>query len=443
MGGGIGLGMPFAPGDPMAVRASGGQADLALVWGGLNREGGVQRGMIRDGKRQGPVWCRAPVALDKAGRTVVTALNSGTRIELGHPWISLTSSGTLDLNCGGKVRFRGGRIDLEEAGGRWSGLPLKGPKPTVRMPGAPHRAGSLRSRAGRAGQPEDAGQRHLAVPEPQPGNQALLPYAGFGWWRVGVPICQWRVLCAARRFGSARWHTAGHQFLFGGQPGLRRSRHAARRPAPDTASEIARAVQDRLLAAVPVGVAVEVDWLPVRSAGIDLRTYAAPGADAAVVKDRINRALNPFLSPIPGAEWRGGWPLAAPCACLRRLAGRGLCPTCAVDHVTLRPCDPMQGAVATLGADCGRDGVRCAAKGRVMYRALDNSARWTRAPVPDGMASIATLAAHPCRSGRLAAVDQTGKVAVSQECGQGLVPFAVAPARRLKRPICLRLCPCA
>ena len=149
MGGGIGLGIPFAPGDPMAVRASGGQADLALVRGGLNREGGVQRGMIRDGKRQGLVWCRAPVALDKAGRTVVTALNSGTRIELGHPWISLTSSGTLDLNCGGKVRFRGGRIDLEEAGGRWSGLPLKGPKPTVRMPGAPHRAGSLRSR-GRA-----------------------------------------------------------------------------------------------------------------------------------------------------------------------------------------------------------------------------------------------------------------------------------------------------
>ena len=116
-GGGTGLAVPLDPGDPVLIACPEGDPELGIVLGALVRGSGPGAQVSGGRARTGQVWrgAGATVLIDEERGAIDLALDDGTRLTLDDNRIALKASGGLDLNCDGKVRIRGTRIDFEEA----------------------------------------------------------------------------------------------------------------------------------------------------------------------------------------------------------------------------------------------------------------------------------------------------------------------------------------
>ena len=116
-GTGLGLGAPLRAGDPALVASADGDPELGCVVGGLLRPGGPQDGCVDGESRTAMMWRGRglTVAMDEANGLLALRTDDGATVEMGKGEVQVTASDRLELNCSGRVRIRGSRIDFEEA----------------------------------------------------------------------------------------------------------------------------------------------------------------------------------------------------------------------------------------------------------------------------------------------------------------------------------------
>ncbi len=191
--------------------------------------------------------------------------------------------------------------------------------------------------------------------------------------------------------------------------------------------EMLDAVRARLVKAAPLGVRIEVGWMPARAVAVAARLYVSPGADAQSIGAGARQALARLLCPLPGGLWPEGWPLGRPLRLSEVIETlSGVPGVRAVDRVELRPRYPMTGRVTGITVDARQPGTWFVAMGGALYRTLDGGGGWTRTPVPAD--AVVAVAAHPVRTGLVAAAGGDGAIYVSADCGQSFSAFAEAEA---------------
>lgn len=115
--GGTGLAVPAEIGDPVLLATPDGDPEMGIVLGVLVRGGGAGAAVSGGSSRTGQVWRGdgATVLIDEANGAIDLSLDDGTSVKLTSNKIELNAAKALDLNCSGRVRIKGSRIDFEEA----------------------------------------------------------------------------------------------------------------------------------------------------------------------------------------------------------------------------------------------------------------------------------------------------------------------------------------
>lgn len=208
------------------------------------------------------------------------------------------------------------------------------------------------------------------------------------------------------------------------------TQEARARAVRDDGALVRATVLRALEAAMPLGVALNVDWLRARAVGVQARLHVLPGTDLVGARERALRRINALLSPQPTAAVpAAGWPLGQTLRIEQVIAALGNAPEVrAADRVRLVPEDPMPGPVTHTAQDATQPGLRYVLAAGCLYRSADDASGWCR--IGQGLGSalddVTGLACHPEISGLVAVVDRAGRISASRDAGHSFRPLAQA-----------------